>query len=163
MIRSRTLLMSCAIAWLACALVAAEQRQTPAGAAGDRIKVCSLLPRDEVKKHLPWRSVLDQFPDEETPIGATGSSCEYPSVGVQVLAFTPQFMESAKKTGFTEPVPGVGDEAYYRTNPNGYAELYVRIGQRILTIQGNVPTGQKAEAVKPGVISLAKAYVAKLR
>jgi hypothetical protein len=163
MILTRTLLMSFAIAWLACVSVAAQQRQTPAGPAGDRIKVCSLLPRAEVKKHLPWQPLLDKMPEEEIPVGATGSSCEYPSVGVQVLVFTPQFIEAAKKAGFAESVPGVGDEAYYRANPNGYAELYVRIGQRILTIQGNVPTGQKAEAVKPGVISLAKTYVPKLR
>ena len=163
MTRRRTPLITFATVWLACALVVAQQRQTPAGTAGARINACSLLSRDEVKKHLPWQSAFDRIADEETAIGETGSACEYPSVGVQVLMFTPQMMAAAKKVGFSEPVPDVGDEAYYRANPNGYAELYVRIGQRILTIQGNVPTGQKAEAVKPGVISLAKAYVAKLR
>ena len=162
MTRRHTALTTFAFAWLAGGLVAAQGRQASAGTAGP-IKVCSLLPRDEVKKHLPWQPLLDKLPEEEIPVGVTGSSCEYPTVGVQVLAFTPQFMESAKKAGFSESVPGVGDEAYYRTNPNGYAELYVRVGQRILTIQGSVPTGQKAEAIKPGVISLAKAYVAKLR
>jgi hypothetical protein len=154
-------LITFTIVCLTCVPVVAQQ--TPAATAGNRINACSLLPRDEVKRHLPWQSNFDRMPDEETVIGETGSACEYPSVGVQILVFTPQFMASAKKAGFSEPVPGVGDEAYYRTNPNGYAELYVRIGQRTLTIQGNVPPGQKAEAIKPGVISLAKAYVAKLR
>jgi hypothetical protein len=161
--RRRIPLITFATLWAASALIVAQQRQPPADNAAVRINACSLLTRDEVKKHLPWQSLFDGIPDEETAIGETGSACEYPSVGVQVLVFTPQFMASAKKAGFSEPVPGVGDEAYYRTNPNGYAELYVRIGQRILTIQGNAPPGQKAEVVKPGVISLARAYVAKLR
>ena len=160
-IRFRPYVTSLALASAVCVPLLASQRQTPPPAAAGPIAVCKLLTRDEVKKHLPWEALFDRFPDEEIAIGTSGSSCEYPSVGVQVLPFTPQFQETARKSGFTEPVPNVGDEAYYRMSPSGNAEIYVKVGARILTIQA--PASQKADAVKAGVISLARAYAAKLR
>ena len=137
---------------------APAQAKAPAGT----VKVCSLLTKADVKKHLPWAAFLDQMEPEETPIGNSGSSCNYPSVDVQVLAFRQGTIDAARKKGGLESVSGIGDEAYFHNNANRYAELYVRVGDRLLTLQANVSAGG-IESVKPGVLSLAKALVAKLR
>ena len=101
-----------------------------------------------MKKHLPCRAMFDRMAPEEEPIGATGSSCNYPSVDIQVLPFSQGFMDSARKQS---------------GGPNGYAELYVKTGKHILTLQADVPPDGSIASVKPGVVSLAKALVAKLR
>jgi hypothetical protein len=141
----------------------------PAGSVGlqaspstpPRVEVCKLVPKEEVKKHLPWMDVFDRMPLVEEPIGTSGSSCEFPTVGVQVLAFSQGFVDAARKSAPLEPVSGVGDEAYFRNNQNRYAELLVRVGPRLLTLQASAEG--KMDAVKPRVIELAKVYVAKLR
>ena len=150
--------VSAAIVLLPGALLAA----TAAPPQPQRVKVCSLLPKEEVKKHLPWAPFLDRMEPEEEPIGSTGSSCNYPSVDVQVLAFHQGTIDAARKKGRLESVNGIGDEAYFHNNANRYAELYVRVGDRLLTLQANVSAGS-IESVRPGVLSLARAYVAKLR
>lgn len=128
--------------------------------ASPAIRVCSLLPKAEVKRHLPWMDALDQMPPEEHAIGDSGSSCSYPSVHVQVLPSSSRILEIARERGGLEKVSGLGDEAYFHNNSNRYAEVYVRAGRHILTVQANVD--DKIEAVKPGALSLAKALVAKL-
>ena len=143
-------------------LVAQQKPQAPSAPQGQRISVCSLLPKEEVKKHIPWLPLLDSMKPEEEPIGTSGSSCNYPSVHIQVLPFTDRFLETARKKGGLETVAGVGDEAYFHNNRDRYAELYVRVGRHMLTLQANVPNDGKIESVKPGVLSLAKALVAKL-
>ena len=135
----------------------------PQGGQPARVAACKLLSKEEVKKILPWQAMFDQMPIEEDPIGATGSSCNYPSATIQVLAYTPLFFEQARKLGKLEPVAGVGDEAYFFADPRGYADLYVKAGNRIVTVQANPGPKEKVEALKPGVITLAKALVAKLR
>ena len=60
-----------------------------------------------------------------------------------------------------ETISGVGDEAYLHNNANRYAELYVRAGKHLLTLQANMDG--KIESVKPGVLNLAKALAPKLR
>jgi hypothetical protein len=137
--------------------------QKPAAPNPKRINACSLLTREEVKKHAPWAALLDQFETEEEPIGTAGSGCNYPSVMIQVLPYTPNFFEVVRQRGKLEGVSGVGEEAYFYENPAGYAELYARVGKHILTIQRNLGTGEKAAAAKPGVTTLAQALAAKLR
>ena len=127
------------------------------------IKACSLVARAEVKKLVPWAPHVDQMPEEEEPVGTAGSSCNYPSVTVQVLSASQGLLEAAKKQYKLETVSGVGEEAYFRNNKNLYAELYVRAGQYLLTLQGNVPTGKTPESMKPALESLAKLYLEKLR
>lgn len=140
----------------------AQQRASQAPAtAPQRVEVCKLVPKEEVKKHLPWIDALDQMPIDEEAVGATGSSCNYPTVHVQVLQFTQGFVDAARKSGPLETISGVGDEAYFRNNRNEYAELFVRIGQRLLTLQADADKGM--DTVKPHVIELARVYVAKLR
>ena len=132
----------------------------PAGGA-QRVAVCKLLPTAEVKKHLPWKPLLDQFPPEEEPIGAAGSSCDYPSVMIQVLPFSQGMIDAARKKGGLEPVSGIGEEAHFHHNRNGYAELYVKTGKYLLTLQSD--WDGKDPTVKAGTLSLAKALLAKLR
>jgi hypothetical protein len=48
-------------------------------------------------------------------------------------------------------------------NPAGYAELYVRIDKRFLTLQREIDSGQTGASVRPGVIALATALGGRLR
>jgi hypothetical protein len=107
--------------------------------------------------------MFDQMQIEEEPIGATGSSCNYPSATIQILAYSPRFFDEARKLGKLEPVTGLGDEAYFFADPRGYADLYARAGNRIVTVQATPGPKEKIEALKPGVIALTKALIAKLR
>lgn len=132
------------------------------GAASEqRINVCSLLPKEEVKKHLPWQAFLDQMPIEEEAIGTFGSACNYPSVYIQILPFSQRMLDMAREKGGLEPVDDLGDEAYFHNNGDRYAEVYVKVGEQLLTLQANANDG--IEAVKPNVLKLANALVAKLR
>ena len=145
---------------------AAPARQKPAvspAAKPERINACSLLTREEVKKIVPWDPRLDQFDIEEEAIGTTGSGCEYPLVRIQVLSFSQGTIDAARKRGKLESVAGVGDEAYFYENPAGYAELYAKVGTRLVTIQKSVRKDEKMDAAKPAVVALANALAAKLR
>ena len=132
----------------------------PPAADAVRISACSLVPKEEVKRYLPWSSVLDNMPIEEEPIGAVGSSCNYPTVFVQVMPFSQGTFDAARRQGGLEAISGVGDEAYFRNNADRYAELYVKSGKQLLTLQANLEDDM--ESVKPGVLNLAKVLVAKL-
>ena len=147
--------------FLAAARLQAQSKPAPAAGGTQRVAVCKLLPTAEVKKHLPWRPQLDQFPPEEEAIGAAGSSCNYPSVMIQVLPGAQRMIDEAKKKGGLEPVSGIGEEAWFHKNPNGYAELYVKAGKYVLTLQSN--WDGKDPAVKSGTLGLAKALLAKLQ
>ena len=143
---------------------AEQQKPTSPAAQGQRISACSVLPRAEVRKILPWPDLLDQFKDEEEAIGATGSGCSFPSVYVQILPYGPTFLKALRDQGEKlEPAPGVGDDAYVRDNKGRWAELYAKVGDRILTLQAGIPPGKKADGMKPALIALGKAYAAKLR
>jgi hypothetical protein len=132
-----------------------------APASAQPIEVCKLVPKEEVKRHLPWIDLLDQLPVEEEAIGSSGSSCNYASVFVQVLPFSQSFIDSVGRNSPLEQISGVGDEAYFRNNDDTYAELMVRVGPRLLTLQAN---GEgKMDTVKAQAIELAKVYVAALR
>ena len=126
-----------------------------------KISACSLVPKEQVKKYLPWIPALDQMAVEEEAIGKYGSSCNYPSVFIQVLPFSQGTIDSARKNGRLEPLREVGDEAYFHNNRDRYAELYVKVGTHLLTLQANVHGN--IESVKPGVLDLAKVLVDKLR
>jgi hypothetical protein len=79
------------------------------------------------------------------------------------MTFLQSTIDAARKRGRLEPVAGVGDEAYLYENPAGYAELYVRIDKRLLTLQRSLGGGLTVASVRPGVVALANALVAKLR
>ena len=80
------------------------------------IKVCSLLPREEVKKLIGGDKIFDMFAPEEEAV-AGGSSCNYPGVMVQVIPFRQSWIDTVRKSPPVEAVSGVGDEAYLHDNP----------------------------------------------
>ena len=125
-----------------------------------RIAACSLLTKAEVKKHLPWNDIVDRIPVEEEPVGAAGSSCNYPSVFIQVFPAVRLVRGQPSSEPGWQPLSGVGDEAWFRPNRTEYAELYVKTATHTVTIQANA--NGNVEAVKPGAISLAKALLTKL-
>jgi hypothetical protein len=139
-------------------------------AATPAIRACALLPAAEVRKLLALPDPLKLYevmPPEEEPIGK-GSSCNYPSVHVQINPFDWATIDSlrVKTPAQFEAVPGVGTAAYVRANKRGsieFAELYARVGPHVLTLQLDVPDGSSTAAVKPGLVALARAYAAKLQ
>ena len=143
--------------------VAATTAARQAGAPYQPVKVCSLLSLAEVKKLAPWPPHLDSFAKAEEEAIPQGSSCNYPTLDVQVMSFRQSAIDSLKKTDKLEPVPGIGDEAYLRNNKDLYGELFARVGPHLLTVQFNIPTGQTFETSKPTVIGLGKAFAARLR
>jgi hypothetical protein len=129
------------------------------------VKVCSLLSLAEVKKLAPWPPHLDQFAKgEEEPIGTGGSSCNYPTVFIQVMAFNQSFIDNLKKTGVRlEPVSGVGELAYVRNNKDRYAELVGKVGPHSLTVQLSIESNKTFDSTRPSLIAIGKAYADKLR
>jgi hypothetical protein len=129
--------------------------------APQRIAACSLLPKAEVRKHLPWNDIVNGMAPEEEAVGTAGSSCNYPSVFIQVFPVGRLVRGQPSTEPGWQAVAGLGDEAWFRPNGTNYAELYVKTATHTVTIQaianGNV------EAVRPGAVSLAKALLAALR
>lgn len=151
------------IALLIVAAGAASQQNARAPGPG-RISACSLLPRDLVVKvtSVANKFVLD-MPAQEEPLGQNGSSCEYADIGLQVDPFA-RPDELRKSPGKEwQPVAGVGDTAFFRSNRNLFAELLVWTGAHHFTIQMGVPTGGTAEKIKPNTIALAQAIIPKLK
>jgi hypothetical protein len=157
MLRFLTAAIGAAVISVSSSSLSAQSRP----AAPPVIGACSLVSKAEVKTHLPWRPLLEQFPAEEEAMGTYGSGCEYPSVRVQVMTFSQGTVDNIRKKSGIETVSGIGDEAYFFNNANRYAELYVKVGARMLTLQANV--NETVDGVKPGVMSLARVLVTKLR
>jgi hypothetical protein len=128
--------------------------------AGPAIKACSILTRDLVEPFTENKRLLDLVPPEEETSG-TSSACEYGVVRLQHYPVRPGGERSAPKD--FQPLPGVGEKAFFRNNPNGYAELMVWSGAHHFTLQVSVPTGSTAEAIKPKTVTLANAIIQKLR
>jgi hypothetical protein len=122
-----------------------------------------LLPKAEVKKLIGAGPSFDRMEPEEEPVGTYGSSCNYSGVLVQVIPFQQQSIDAARKRGKLDDLAGIGDAAYAFDNPAGYAEIYVKVGTRLLTIQRDVPVGQTQADVRPGAIALARTLATKLR
>ena len=84
-------------------------------------------------KHLPWKPVLDGMAIEEEPVGVSGSSCNYPSVFIQVLPFSQRTIDLARKKGGLEiisirektTVPaGTFDTVHYVRNTQSVDEYW---------------------------------------
>jgi hypothetical protein len=144
-------------------MAASQARTGNAGKAA--IKACSVLPIDVVRKvtGVVNKTVLN-FPPTEEAIGASGSSCDYADVLLQVDAFTPAAVDGiAKKDKAWMPVSGTGDRAWFRNNSNNFAEVMGIVGSHTYTIQMSLPLQTAAEKMKPNVITIANAVVAKLK
>ena len=61
------------------------------------------------------------------------------------------------------PVPNVADAAFFHDNRGRYAELMLRSGPRVLTIQMDVPQGRTAASIQSNTVALAKAVLPKLK
>ena len=129
--------------------------------APQRVSACSLLPKADVRQHLPWNDIVNNMAPEEEPVGAAGSSCNYPSVFIQVFPVARLVRGIPTTEAGWQPVAGIGDEAWFRPNRTYYAELYVKTATHTLTIQADA--NGNVEAVKPGTLALAKALLARLR
>jgi hypothetical protein len=151
-----------AIALLPALVVGASSPELLSGQAtgSTAIRACSLLPREEVKRHVPWQPMFDRMELEENPIGDSGSSCTYPSAEIQVLPSSSRILEIAIERGSLERISGIGDEAYFHNNADEYAEVYVRAGRYIVTVQADVY--DRIETIRPGALNLARALVARL-
>lgn len=144
------------VASFACSVPTLDAQTPP-----KRIAVCSLLPKAEVRKHLPWNDVVDSMAPEEEPVGAAGSSCNYPSVMIQVFPVGRLVRGQPTTEPGWQALAGVGDEAWFRPNRSNYAELYVKTATYTVTIQANA--NGNVDAVKPGAVSLAQAILMRLR
>jgi len=143
-------------------MIHARSRQAAAPA---RPSACAVLTRDVVSQTTPYSKqqlelVLMAKPSED-PVGRSGSACSYGGVTLQIDPFAWATVEKTSEKGWT-PLQGVGDAAYFRDNRGEWAELAVRAGQRVLTIQMDIPDGRTALQVQPHAIALAKAVLPKL-
>ena len=138
--------------------------QKPAAptATGARFNACTILPREEVKKIFPWSvdPILDK--DDEVQFDG-GSACIYPSVHVYVGEYSAAKIEAKRKDGPLTSIAGLGDEAFIQQKGKNWVELYVKVGRRLLHIETDILGGDTLESVKPSMIALARAVIAKLR
>ena len=128
---------------------------------------CSLLTRDEVKPFADGSPVFDLLPPEQEPSGR-GTACNYGGgviyMQLDPFPFATIDAERTKPGAKFEAIPGVGDAAYARENTSSDdAEIYFRVGQRVVTVQMNIAPSQTYATVKPRLIAFSKAVAAKLR
>jgi hypothetical protein len=143
----------------ACAVSAIATQAAPAQGA------CSLFTKEEAKSFSAASKFFDVIPPEEDKVG-NGSACSYSDFIIQVdpFPFAAIDVERKKPGQQFEAVPGVGDVAYAHENTRiGAAELYFRVGQRVATVQLDIPMGQTYATTKPRLIALSRALAAKLR
>lgn len=129
-----------------------------------RPRACAIMSRDLVEKYdTGSKQVLKTIPPAEEPLGANGSSCEDGNIGFQINPFA-RSDDLRKSPGKDwQPVTGVGDTAFFHNKANTYAEVIVWTGSHHFTIQMGAPMGGTVESVRPKVMDLANAIVAKLR
>jgi hypothetical protein len=144
---------------IGCAVSAIATQAAPAPGA------CSLFTKEEARSFSDGSKFFDLIPPEEDRFG-NGSACSYSDFIIQVDPFPFATIDAErKKPGERfEAVPGVGDVAYAHENTRiGAAELYFRVGQRVATVQMDIPIGQTYATTKPRLIALSRALAAKLR
>jgi hypothetical protein len=140
------------------AFIAAPSYAVPAQGA------CSLMSKAEVKPFAASPGFDAQAPGQDQ-IGR-GTGCNYAGIYILVDAFPFANVDAERnKPGQKfEAVPGVGDAAYARQNMRrDDAEIFFRVGQRVVNVQMEIPAGGTYESVKPRLVGLARAVAAKLR
>ncbi len=124
------------------------------------VRACAVLTRDLVAPFTENEKILDLIPPQEEALGTSGTACDYGAVRLQLFPG-----RGGKRTFSAEdlqPVSGVGEGGYFRSNRDLYAELMVWTGKHSLDLQVSVPSGRTALAIKPDVVALANAIIAKL-
>jgi hypothetical protein len=151
------------VAVLACLTPRHAASQAPssgAGAGQPGVRACEVLTRDLVIPFTENPAILDLFPPEEETLGTTGTACEY---GIVRLQLYPGLGGRGTVTGNDfQPISDAGWNGFFRNNADMYAELMVWTAEHSLTLQVSVPTGRTAEAIRPDVVGLANAIIAKL-
>jgi hypothetical protein len=140
---------------------AAIQTGSGAPAAGQpAVRACAVLTRDLVAPFTENKAVLDLLPPEEEALGTSGTACEYGAVRLQL--FPGRGGKRTVSAKDLQPISGAGEGGYFRSNRDIYAELMVWTAKHSLDLQVSVPSGGTAEAIKPDVVALANAIIAKL-
>ena len=124
------------------------------------VRACAVLTRDLVAPFTENKKLLDLIPPEEEALGTSGTACEFGAVRLQLFpGRSGKRIVSAKDF---QPISGAGEGGYFRSNRDRYAELLVGTGKHSFDLQVSVPSGRTAEAIKPDVVALANAIIAKL-
>lgn len=130
------------------------------------VRACSLLTKELVTQITPHDkqalNLMLAVPPMEDALGPSGSACSYGGITLQVDPFPTATLERNVHKDW-RPVPNVADAAYFHDNRGRYAELMLRSGTRVLTIQMDVPQGRTAASIQSNTVALAKAVVAKLK
>jgi hypothetical protein len=148
----------------------------------DQIEACSLLSVADVRRITGMANIPDRTSGHAPGEGVGGgSSCIYggkrglvpqpdATPAIQVALISPQeakkYFDEYGRTGApkgakVEPVSGVGDAAYGYVGLQGLT-LWVRKGQHTLVTAMEIKPPATAESVRPTVVAVAKAAVAKL-
>jgi hypothetical protein len=140
---------------------AASQTRSGGPAAAQRaVRACAVLTRDLVLPFTENKKILDLVPPQEEALGTSGTACEYGAVRLQL--FPGRGGKRTVSAKDLQPISGVGEGGYFRSNRDRYAELMVWTRKHSLDLQVSVPSGRTAEAIKPDVVALANAIIAKL-
>ena len=140
---------------------AGSQARSGGPAAGQSAPhACAVLTRELVAPFTENKKILDLIPPQEEALGTSGTACEYGAVRLQL--FPGRGGKRTVSTKDFQPISGAGEGGYFRSNRNRYAELTVWTGKHSLDFQVSVPSGRTAEAIKPDVVALANAIIAKL-
>jgi hypothetical protein len=134
--------------------------QAGTAATGSAVKACSILTRDLVEPFAENKRTLGLIPPSEEAVGA-GTACDWGFVRLQLFAARPGGSRTGPKE--SQPLPGVGDTAFFQNNRDRYAQLMVWSGAHYIMLQVSVPTGSTAEAIKPKTVDLANAIIKKLK
>jgi hypothetical protein len=141
---------------------AADSRQGSGGPAASQpaVRACAVLTRDLVAPFTENKKILDLIPPEEEALGMSGTACEYGAVRLQL--FPGRGGKRTVSAKGVQPISGAGEGGYFRNNQDRYAELMVWTNKHSLDLQVSVPSGRTAEALKPDIVALANAIIAKL-
>jgi hypothetical protein len=149
------------VIWCMTHQAAASQTASSDPAAGQpAVRACTVLTRDLVAPFTENKKVLDLIPPQEEVLGTSGTACEYGAVRLQLFPGRGGTRSVAAKD--LQPISGAGEGGYFRSNRDRYAELMVWTAKHSLDLQVSVPSGRTAEAIKPDVVALANAIIAKL-
>jgi hypothetical protein len=106
---------------------------------------------------------FDGAAPREEPLGSHGSSCVYPGLMIQVVPFVRASIDAAKARGGLSVILGIGEEAYLYDNRAGYAEIYAKVGPRLLVVQRALLGNGSLDENRPKMIVLARALAGKLK
>jgi hypothetical protein len=124
------------------------------------VRACAVLTKDLVAPFTENKKVLDLLPPNEEALGTSGTACNYGSVRLQL--FPGRGGKPSVSAKDLQPITGAGDGGLFRSNRDRYAELMVWTSKYRVDLQVSVPSGRTAEAIKPDVVALARAILAKL-